>query len=140
MSNTTITPTVGAAALAGVAPTFTQLVGFTALNALNFSGLGYLATWTGLTTALGTGIPETFAAWERCFTQVSGTIGAGGSIQLEGSNDGVNWIKLSPAAITASLPAFFAPLAANENPVYIRPHVTAGDGTTLLTVTAWFEL
>jgi len=62
----------------------------------------------------------------------TGTFGAGGSVQLEGSNDGTNWFKLSPAALTAA--GAFAALAANECPRYIRPHVTAGDGTTAITV------
>lgn len=66
------------------------------------------------------------------FFQAFGTFGAAGSVQLEGSNDGLNWGKLSPAALTAA--GCFAPLGNNENPKYIRPHVTAGDGTTSLTV------
>lgn len=67
------------------------------------------------------------SAW---FT-ATGTWGAGGSVQLEGSNDGTNWFKLSPAALTAA--GSFA-LAVNEHPVFIRPNVTAGDGTTAITV------
>lgn len=62
----------------------------------------------------------------------TGTWGVGGSVQLEGSNDGVNWFKLSPAALTAN--GSFAILGVTEVPKYIRPNVTAGDGTTSITV------
>lgn len=70
--------------------------------------------------------------FRTAFFQVFGTFGVGGSVQLEGSNDGLNWGKLSPAALTAA--GVFASLANNEAPKYIRPNVTAGDGTTALEV------
>lgn len=70
--------------------------------------------------------------YRSAFFQAIGTFGAGGSVQLEGSNDGTNWGKLSPAALTAA--GVFAALANNEVPKYIRPNVTAGDGTTDITV------
>lgn len=70
--------------------------------------------------------------YRTAFFQASGTFGAGGSVQLEGSNDGTNWGKLSVAALTAV--GVFAPLGNNEYPEFIRPNVTAGDGTTSITV------
>jgi hypothetical protein len=70
--------------------------------------------------------------WTALF-QAEGTFGSGGSVQLEGSNDGTNWHKLSPDALTAA--GFFSPLGQTEVPKYIRPNVTAGDGTTSITVT-----
>lgn len=88
-------------------------------------------TWTAipeLTAGSGWQMrPDYETAW---FT-ATGTFGAAGSIQLEGSNDGVNWFKLSPAALTA---AGSFTLAVNECPKYIRPNCTAGDGTTAITV------
>jgi hypothetical protein len=72
--------------------------------------------------------PSYRTAW---FT-ATGTFGADGSVQLEGSNDGANWFKLSPAALTAA--GSFAALGVTEVPKYIRPNVTAGDGTTSITV------
>lgn len=74
--------------------------------------------------------------WSGFFAAVSGTFGAGGSVRLEGSNDNVNWFALSPAALTSA--GNFAPLGAQEHPKFIRPNVTAGDGTTSLTVVAFF--
>lgn len=67
---------------------------------------------------------------------VTGTFGAAGSIRLEGSNDGTNWFALSPAALTAA--GIFAALGPAEHPKFIRPNVTAGDGTTALTVVGFF--
>lgn len=66
------------------------------------------------------------------FFVVTGTFGAGGSVRLEGSNDGTNWFALSPTALTAA--GSFAALGLAEHPKFIRPNVTAGDGTTALTV------
>lgn len=67
---------------------------------------------------------------------VTGTFGAAGSVVMQGSNDGTNWFALSPTALTAA--GIFAPLGAAEHPKFIRPAVTAGDGTTALTVVGFF--
>ena len=76
--------------------------------------------------------------WLTASFQVAGTFGAGGSVQMEGSNDGVNWSILpGTAALTAA--GFFAPMTVNVRPKYIRCNVTAGDGTTSLTVTGFLK-
>lgn len=67
--------------------------------------------------------------------QVFGTFGAGGALQLQGSNDGTNWAPLSDPqgnvlTITAAGIKFVA-----EATRYIRPAVTGGDGTTSITTT-----
>jgi hypothetical protein len=67
---------------------------------------------------------------------VTGTFGVGGSVRLEGSEDGTNWFALSPAALTSA--GLFAALGLTEHPKFIRPNVTAGDGTTALTVVGFF--
>lgn len=133
MANTTITPGVGAIALAGVAPT---------LAANNFGSLpvtdanGTTRVWANVPQAQP-GVPCLYASGYRsAFFQATGTFGTGGSVQLEGSNDGVNFYKLSAAALTA--PGVFAPLGPAERPKYIRPNVTAGDGTTSITITGFF--
>ena len=69
--------------------------------------------------------------------QVLGTFGVGGSINIEGSNDGgTTWHILNdsrgegnPITLTAA-----NTVVINENPDLIRANVTAGDGTTALTV------
>lgn len=72
--------------------------------------------------------------------QVVGTFGAGGSVALEGSNDGgVNWFALSNASaqtIAITSPALQEVI---EAVIWLRPHVTAGDGTTSLTVTMFLR-
>lgn len=67
--------------------------------------------------------------------QVFGTFGTNGNLQLQGSNDGVNWAPLSDPQgnvlnITAPAIRFVA-----EATRYIRPAVTAGDGTTSISTT-----
>jgi hypothetical protein len=62
--------------------------------------------------------------------QAKGTFGAGGTCTMQGSNDGATWGALG-AGLTATdskvqdVPA---------RPKYIRPNITAGDGTTALEV------
>jgi hypothetical protein len=96
------------------------------------------ATWNLVNGQAGVRFPNV-PGYETVFTQVSGTLGSGGSVQIEGSNDGFTWTKLSPAALTSGLPAFFAALGANERPKYVRPNCTAGDATTNLTIVSWFS-
>lgn len=80
-----------------------------------------------------TGAPLAFAEYADRSVQVHGTFGAGGSITIEGSNDGANWAQLAdpqgnPLVIaTAKIEAIL------ECVRFVRP-VAAGDGTTNLTV------
>lgn len=65
---------------------------------------------------------------------VTGTFGAGGTLIMEGSNDGVNYHPLKD--IFGSAVSFTASgiKGIGEIATYIRPRVTAGDGTTSLNV------
>jgi hypothetical protein len=64
----------------------------------------------------------------------SGTFGAGGSVRLEGSDDALTWTALSIPALTAA--GTFAPIVGTDaGYIYYRPNVTAGDGTTNISVT-----
>lgn len=71
----------------------------------------------------------------------TGTLGAAGSIQLEGSNDGTNWFILTdPLGNSILFTAAQTQLkAVTEAAIQVRPHVTAGDGTTALTVAMFFR-
>ena len=93
-----------------------------------------LITWTGLLNG-DDGAPVQWCDFaDRCM-QVAGTFGVGGSVTLEGSNDGTNFLALNDPqgnAITKTAAAIEQVL---ELPRYVRPRVTAGDGTTSLTVT-----
>lgn len=94
---------------------------------------GVLRTWAGL---LNGDNGDAGGSYITASFQVSGTFGAGGSVSLQGSNDGANWYALSPTALTAA--GGFGTLGVAEHPRYIRPIVTAGDGTTNLTVVGFF--
>lgn len=134
---TSMVPTVGGITLAGLAPTLA--IG---LNPTQISADGPFAVtlqWPALANS-GIGGPAVFTAtlpgWKSASFEATGTFGAGGSVQIEGSNDGVNFFKLSPAALTAA--GVFA-TGTMEMPKYFRPHVTAGDGTTSIVVTAYLR-
>lgn len=74
--------------------------------------------------------------WDSAWFTATGTWGVSGSVVMQGSNDGVNWFNLSAAALTAA--GTFL-LGAVERPKYVRPSVTAGDGTTAITVIGFFK-
>lgn len=66
--------------------------------------------------------------------QVTGTFGSGGNLRIQGSNDGSNWNTLTDPQgndinITSSKIEQIT-----EVTRFIRPNVTAGDGTTSLTI------
>ena len=97
-----------------------------------------LRTWSPLTTTNADGSPIAYASngMGGVTFQATGTWGAGGQMVIEGSNDGVLWFTLndqSNAQLTLSANAL---KTVRDQPLFIRPRVTAGDGTTSLTVTA----
>lgn len=93
--------------------------------------------WTGLTSATSdVGSAVKFGSWKDRTVQVTGTFGAGGSVSLKGSNDGgTTWATLTDANNAALTFTSTGLKAITELPYEIRPEVTAGDGTTSLTVT-----
>jgi len=67
--------------------------------------------------------------------QITGTLGAGGTLVWQGSNDKSVWHTLNNAqGGTMSLTAL-AIKQVVERPLWMRPAVTAGDGTTSLVAT-----
>src|ERR1700733_10683272 len=91
-----------------------------------------VATWNVMANG-GTGAPLGEPDFIDRTIQVSGTWGAGGAVVWEGSNDGASWFTLSnPNGVALSLTAN-GMLQCNYTPLYSRPHVTGGDGTTQLT-------
>jgi hypothetical protein len=102
----------------------------------NGQGNGVLITWTGLLNG-DTGAPVEGVDYADRTLQISGTFGAGGSVTIEGSNDGTNYLALTDPQGNAVTKTAAALEVIEESPRYVRPNVTAGDGTTSLTVTAW---
>lgn len=98
------------------------------------SGRTRLVTWSALANN-DDGAPVDWVDFaDRCF-QVTGTFGASGSITMQGSNDGANWSALSDPQGNALTFTSSKIEQALELPRYVRPLVTAGDGTTNLVVT-----
>jgi hypothetical protein len=93
-----------------------------------------IVTWTNLTTTNADGSPFEFVDFaDRCI-QITGTFGVGGTLNMQGSNDGVNWATLSDLNGNSMSYTAATLKQINEAPRYMRPFVSAGDGTTSLTV------
>lgn len=90
-------------------------------------------TWTPLTTTNADGQPAQYQGVGDRVIQVIGTFGAGGTIVLQGSTDGVNWFGLHDPSNTLISFTAAGLKAVLENCPYIRAFVTAGDGTTAIT-------
>lgn len=93
-----------------------------------------LAKWEGLQTS-DDGAPVELPAYSDRCVQVSGTFGVGGTILLEGSNDGATYATLRDvlgSAISLNAAGLRTPV---DLPRYVRPRVSAGDGDTDLAVT-----
>lgn len=98
-------------------------------------GSTYLHTWANLLngdTGQALQIP---GAADRT-VQVDGTMGVGANLQMEGSLDEANptnWFVLTDfqdIAITFTTASGGGIKIIAEAPLWIRPHVTTGDGTT----------
>jgi hypothetical protein len=92
-------------------------------------------TWPTMTNA-GTdvGAAIQLASFEKTF-HAYGTFGAGGNVIVEGSNDGTNFNALSNRQGTAMNFTAAAMNTSQDKPIWVRPRVTAGDGTTSVSVT-----
>lgn len=86
-----------------------------------------------------TGAPITIPQKNDISFQVDGTFGAGGSVSLEGSNDGTHYYVLKDKWGNAATLTAAGVIACNTTMRNYRPHCTAGDGTTALVVTAVFK-
>jgi hypothetical protein len=94
-----------------------------------------IVTWPNLANG-DQGQPIELANFADRSLQVVGVFGAGGSVRIEGSLDGVNYAALTDPQgndlnfTTAKIEAV------SEVVRWLRPRVAAGDGTTALTVVA----
>jgi len=100
--------------------------------------------WAGLTNG-NAGKPYESTMFSDKSVHIFGTFGLGGSVTIYGSNDpndlntepGVsgNWVVLTDPQANAITKTALAIEQILENPLLICPKVTAGDGTTAITVT-----
>lgn len=94
-----------------------------------------MITWSGLTQTtndVGAAVSESWRG-EKTF-QVFGTFGSSGALLIEGSNNGTDWSPLSNRQGTNMSFTAAGFNRSQDQPVYVRPRVTGGDGTTNLTV------
>jgi len=90
-------------------------------------------TWTPLTTTNTDGAPVGFAG-NAATIQANGTFGVGGTVVLQGSNDGALWTTLTDLGGAAISFTAAGLKSVREAPPFMRPFVTGGDGTTSLTL------
>jgi len=91
-------------------------------------------SWTALANT-DTGQPVEYGFYSDRSVQVTGTFGSGGSVTIQGSNDGgTTWATLlDPAGAALTFTAAGLRQIVTL-PALIRPIVTAGDGATSLNV------
>lgn len=136
--------------MANITPTIKRVIGQNGVD-------GYQVQWTPMQNgdvglAVGSTIGDgssavvpsqggSFAGFADKSIQASGTFGAGGSVACEGTNEGTttNFFPLTnPSGTTIALTAASGS-AVTEAVIWVRPHVTAGDSSTSLTVTMFFR-
>lgn len=95
---------------------------------------GLDVVWAGLLNG-DNGAPVTIARdYWKLTAQAVGTFGAAGSVTLQGSNDGVTFSALKDVLGTTIAMTDNTIARLEGMPRYIRAFVTAGDGTTNLSV------
>jgi len=102
----------------------------------NGQGNGVMVEWSGLLNG-DDGAPFEGVDFADRTVQISGDFGTGGSLTLQGSNDGTNWYAVTDPQANAITKTAAGLEVISENPRYMRPIVTAGDGATNLAVKIW---
>lgn len=101
-------------------------------KAHNSSHDALTVTWASLLNT-DNGSPFAVPRYADRSVQVFGTFGASGNLRIQGSNDGVNWAVLTdPQGNDLNITTAKIEMV-TEVTVFIRPLITAGDGTTNLT-------
>lgn len=94
-----------------------------------------MVTWPALTfSGTDVGAAVELMPFSDRSVQVVGTLGVGGSVRIEGSLDGTNYGVLTDPQGNALDIASLKVETIMELVRYIRPRITAGDGTTSLSV------
>lgn len=98
-----------------------------------------LITWTALANG-DIGKPFEFPDYggDACVS-FEGTFGVGGSVKFEGSNDGTNYYTLTNPQGVAIVKTAGGLSLITEAPRYVRPNVTAGDGSTAIVCHAYIR-
>jgi len=100
----------------------------------------HIVAWSGLTSATtDTGSPLEMGGSADRSIQITGTFGAGGTLLFEGSNDGTTYATLTdPQGNALSITAAKIETVM-ELCRFVRPRISAGDGTTSLVCTMFLR-
>ena len=100
----------------------------------------YMIQWPAMANG-DTGTPYIMPHAPERSVQIKGTFGAAGNCRIEGSNDKTSptWAALNDPFGTALNVTAAKLVQILENSYQIRPYITAGDGTTAITVTILFK-
>jgi len=90
--------------------------------------------WSGLANG-DSGEPVSLAEFSDRSVQIQGTLGSGGTVVIEGSNDGVSYHTLHDIFGSSISVTALGLMGIAEISKWIRARVTAGDGTTDIDVT-----
>lgn len=94
----------------------------------------HVVSWPAMANG-DVGTPYQTGEYPDKTVQLEGTLGAGGTVLIEGSLDGENYHVLTDfSGASLSLTALGLK-GVTENVLYLRPRVSGGDGDTSLTVT-----
>lgn len=112
------------------------------VNPISFdTGLAKVFAYNWTLANTDTGVPIRTANLSDKCVQFDGTFGAGGSVTLRGSNyqnpndaTAAHWFPLTDAQANAITKTSASGEQVFENPLWISPQVTAGDGTTSIVV------
>jgi len=99
-------------------------------------GNARLITWSGLLNG-DDGQPFEAHDFADCSVQFGGTFGAGGTVVWEGSNDGSAYFTLTDVQGSGISKTAAAIEQVAEACRWMRPRVTAGDGSTSMVVTLY---
>ena len=91
--------------------------------------------WETMAANGDVGLPFDGPRYSDKSVQVTGAFGTGGTIILEGSNDGVNYDPLQDPLGTAISLTAAGSFHVLENTLKVRPRITAGTGSIDLDVT-----
>jgi hypothetical protein len=106
---------------------------FTETRDTTFGNDVHFTTWSGLLNG-DSGSPYSMPGFADRAIQIQGVFGVGGSCTIEGSLNGTNYIVLTDPQGNAITKTSASIEQISEVIRFIRPNVTAGDGTTNLTV------